>query len=327
MSYANLVERAWRIAWRYRALWLFGLFLAIFGGGAGGAPSFSGNLADFSRAWGERAAPWPGGLPLVGLAALLFGAAAIALAVGLAGMLLRYLSETALIRMVDRYEEQGQEASVAEGFRLGWSRPALELFLIDLVIGLPVALVLGFLFAISLAPLFLWATENRALGILGTLATLAALFVTIVLALLVTLTLSVLKPFIRRACVLGRRGIFGSIASGARLAWRRLGNALGIWLIALGIRIAYGLAALLAAIVLGAIALPMALFFGGGAALLARLVLNSAPMAMMLGGLVAAPVFFVIIVLPLLFLGALFQTLLSTIWTLAYRQLRESAGL
>ena len=37
---------------------------------------------------------------------------------------------TALIRMVDRHEATGEKVSVRQGFRLGWSRAALPLWLL-----------------------------------------------------------------------------------------------------------------------------------------------------------------------------------------------------
>jgi len=86
-----------------------------------------------------------------------------------------YVAETALIRMVDDYEETGEKHSVRQGFRLGWSRTALRFFLIDLLIGLPVAVVFILLFALAFAPPLLWATDSTAAGVIGTVVTIGGL--------------------------------------------------------------------------------------------------------------------------------------------------------
>ena len=70
------------------------------------------------------------------------------LIVGIVVAIARYVSETAVIRMVDEYEGSGNKMTVRQGFRIGWSRTAWRLFLINLIVNLPViALVLVLLIA------------------------------------------------------------------------------------------------------------------------------------------------------------------------------------
>ena len=44
MHYTDLIQRAWKITWRYKVLWIFGILLALAsgGGGSGGGGSSSG---------------------------------------------------------------------------------------------------------------------------------------------------------------------------------------------------------------------------------------------------------------------------------------------
>jgi len=93
----------------------------------------------------------------------------------IAATVAHYVAETALIRMVDDYEETGEKHSVRQGFRLGWSRTALRFFLIDLLIGLPVAVVFILLFALAFAPPLLWATDSTAAEVIGTVVTIGGL--------------------------------------------------------------------------------------------------------------------------------------------------------
>ena len=62
----------------------------------------------------------------------------VMLIVGIVVAIARYVSETAVIRMVDEYEDSGNKMTVRQGFRIGWSRTAWRLFLINLIVNLPV---------------------------------------------------------------------------------------------------------------------------------------------------------------------------------------------
>ena len=57
--------------------------------------------------------------------------------------LVRYPSETAVIRMVDEYEKTGIKVGFKQGWKLGWNRRAFRLWVIDLVVSLPVFLLLA----------------------------------------------------------------------------------------------------------------------------------------------------------------------------------------
>ena len=35
MHYTDLIQRAWKITWRYKVLWIFGILLALASGGGG----------------------------------------------------------------------------------------------------------------------------------------------------------------------------------------------------------------------------------------------------------------------------------------------------
>ena len=118
------------------------------------------------------------------------GVACLVVLLTIVGAIARYVAETALIRMVDHHEETGQKRSVRQGFRLGWSRRAFYLFLIDLVIGLPVAVAFILLFLLAAAPLLLWATESTAAGALGTATAIGLGLLVVLLAIIVAVILS-----------------------------------------------------------------------------------------------------------------------------------------
>jgi hypothetical protein len=49
---------------------------------------------------------------------------------------------------------------------------------------------------------------------------------------------------------------------------------------------------------------------------------SSGPLPWILAGAVGLPIFLLVLVIPLLFLGGLWQVYRSSVWTLTYRELR-----
>jgi hypothetical protein len=123
------------------------------------------------------------------------------------GIVAHYVAEAALIRMASEAEETGEKV----GLRLGFSRSAWQLFLIDLAMKLPVALAFLILSVLALSPLLLWTSGSTAAGVIGTLFTTGLFFLMIVLGIAVGVVLSPLVQVVRRACgVEGRVEVFKS---------------------------------------------------------------------------------------------------------------------
>jgi hypothetical protein len=230
------------------------------------------------------------------------------------------VAETALVRMVDDHEETGEKRSVRQGFRMGWSRTALRMFLIDLLIGLPAAAVLILLFVLAFVPLLLWTTKNTAAGVIGTVATIGLFFLFLLLAIVVGAALSLLMQFFRRACALEGLGVIEAIRRGFAVVRQHLKDVALMWLIMVGIGIGWAIAMIVVALTLlmvGGIlgALP-ALLAGGLASLVTE---GAAPW--ILGGAVGLPIFIVVVAVPALFLQGLAEVFKSSVWTLTYREL------
>jgi hypothetical protein len=359
MDHVKVLKRALEITWRYRALWIFGIILALvtasggpsnFGGGGGGngGPSqyeFNGDEFPFGGEdfpfGGEFPLPEmpqqfpPEILPRVGgiLIAAGVGLACLALVLIIAGVIARYVAETALIRMVDEHEDTGQKASIRQGFRLGWSRSAWRMFLIKLVIGIPKMVVFGVLFVLAAAPLFLWLTKSTAAGVIGTVAAIGLFLLLVFLAIIVSVAISLLMRFFWRACALEGLGVFDAIREGFGLVRRHLGDVLIMGLIMIGIRIGWVIAmvaitiVLLPAIILLII---LAVLLGGAPALvvfgIASLLFEGA-VPFILAAMIGLPIFILVVALPWLFLGGLVEVFRSSVWTLTYRELRALEGL
>jgi hypothetical protein len=319
MDYGKILKQAWHTVWRYRALWMFGAILALTTGrGGSNWLQYTFNRED-----------WPPGVRLgqvpswtvSTLLAIGIGLAFLILVFIVAAAVARYMSETALIRMVDEHEETGEQRTVRQGFRLGWSRIAWRLFLIDLVIGVPVALAFILLFLLAAAPLFLWATKSTAAGALGTVLTIGLGLLVILLAIVVSVTLSVLMRFFRRVCVLEQRGVTESIGRGYFMVKQNVKDVAVLWLIMLGLGIGWGILMIpvtLVVLFLGAV-------LGGLPALLAGVLANLAfggAVPWIIGLAVGIPLFILVVAVPLLFLGGLWEVFKSSVWTLTYRELR-----
>jgi hypothetical protein len=98
-----------------------------------------------------------------------------------------------------------------------------------------------------------------------------------------------------------------------------------MWLIMVGVGI--GLA--LAMIVIVVLLLLLAAVLAGVPALLAGGLTSLAlegPVPWIVGAAVGIPIFFLVLVVPMLFLGGLIEVFKSSVWTLTYREVRALEG-
>ena len=209
---------------------------------------------------------------------------------------------------------------------MGWSRTALRLFLMNLLIGLPTAVVFILLFLLAAAPLLLWITENKVAGAIGTVATIGLVFLAILLAIVVGTVLSLLMHFFRRACALEELGVIESIQQGYAVVRRHLKDVAIMWLIMVGL----GLGWIFVMIPVAILLLVVAAILGGFPALLvgglASLVFEG-PVPQILAAAVGIPIFILVVAVPGLFLGGLKEVFKSSAWTLTYRELRALEGM
>ena len=368
MKYASVFKRAWAMVWRYRALWIFGALLALttvngFYFGYNPHRVEAGRWTPIKVAEGYTFY-LPGEGPAIDLTdpegfsihldgrelrelealfteviphwvwAIVIAAVIVLVVLILVSTTARYVAEAALIRMVNATEESGERLSVGQGFRLGWSRSAWRLFLIDLATKLPVRLALAVLFLLALSPLLLWISGSVAAGAVGTLFTTILLFLVVVVAIAASAALSLLIHSIRRACAIEGLGVIPSIRRGLAVAKAHLKEVVVVWLMWIGVRIAW----MAAAVVVMILIFPATLLFVvvgavlGGlpavavGALLSPFLGDVAPW--IVGAIVGLPIFALVMSAPMLFLSGLVEVLKSSTWTLAYRDLRalESAA-
>jgi hypothetical protein len=302
MEYARILKRAAHVTWKYRALWLFGFLLALFGGGAGGS---YGRGANWNMDRTDLNRPeWVLGLVLLVVFAVLV---MVVLVVVLNGV-----SRGALIGMVREIEESGT-TSVRSGWKVGMSR-LFSMIGIDLLTGIPAAIVATLLLLLGAAPLLLMLVGRGSPGDGEPLAVLAILFTILlelgVIALLIAggVVLSLVVELAYRRCVLAGDGAARAIGTAWRTLRANLGRVGGMWLILL-----------LLDLLAGALMIPLYLLLFGAAGGLGMVVyrsLESAAPAVLAGALVFIPGLVVVS-----FVSGIYQAFRSAFWTLGYREL------
>jgi hypothetical protein len=351
----KILQRAWHILWNYRTLWIFGLLLALAAGGTasgGGNNGFqyqtngNGNGPQmpppesvqefFDMVGGELEKLFREGIPDVnitgeGLTAFLWVVGVFVLfliVLGVIATIAYYVAENAVIRMVDEYENTGTRMSVREGFRIGWSRGAWRLFLINLLVHLPVIL-LFLVLLIAGAGIFLAAIRgDQTFATVSVIGLIGLVFTTFCGVLILSVFLQLLRHFFWRVAVLEDAGVGESLRRGftmVRENWKSVGL---MWLVMIGLGIAWIFVSIIAFFILIPVvlvtsliaiivlAIPAALLFG-----LFSLFLTG-PLPWIAAALFILPLFALIAFSPWWLLGSWQSVFTSTVWTLTYREIK-----
>jgi hypothetical protein len=335
MNHGQILKRSWNILWGYRALWLFGVILAITSpsptlstprSGYTGTPVTRGFQitppGEITREFEKLGRLFSEGIP----AAIRDTLIPVVIGLVCAGLLLfilfrmgYYVSQVALLRMVNGYEETGEKVTWKEGFRLGWSRAAWRLFLIDLAIYIPVVLGFIILFGCGALPVLLSIGAGNEPTIPGIIATVGLVFLVFFLAIAVGVTLSLIMNIIRRSCVFQNTGVRVSILNGWQMVRHNLKDIFLMWLLLIGVSIGFMIAIIPVVLLL----VGIGILTGGviGLAIYALIQASSVESAWITAIILGGGVFLLVLALPLLFLGGLREIFISTSWTLTYREL------
>ncbi len=366
MEYRNLLRRTWQLVRNYRALWIFGAILALttaggfyyFGSDWAEDWKQDGIVVKLSD---ERTIYLPGdGLaidftstnpisvwfndngrrrelselgPILREAipgdvwALLIALGVVAVGMILVGTFARYTAEAALIRMVNETEETGEKVGLWRGLRLGFSRSAWRLFLIDLTINLPVTLLFILLFLLMLTPLGLWASDSTVAGVFGTVLTSGLLLLWVILLIVAKAVLSLFVQVARRASGVEGLGAWASIRRGMATVRGNFREAGLVWLLWICIRLMWMVAAIPVLIILSPILLVSVVggaLVGAVPALAVGALLTpylTGPFPWIVGAIAALPLFALVAAAPMFLVSGLVEVAKSGLWTLAYRDL------
>jgi hypothetical protein len=250
--------------------------------------------------------------------------AGIVIALAIIGQIFRYVAETSLIKMVDDYEDSGERLKAREGFKLGWSREAWRIFLADLVIELPFIATALLIVGLVLVPILVWSGDNTAASLVSLITSIGLAILLGLLMLAVRAVLFVVKPVIRREIALNQASVGGGISQGFKLArqyWKETGL---MGLILFGINVVWPLVmvpvVLLSLLVSGGLAVSTALLIGGEA-------FATGDPAMVAAIFIGLAVFIILLMIPMGFVIGLKKTFESSTWTLTFREIKALKSL
>jgi hypothetical protein len=329
MNHMKILKRAFNITVNYRVLWIFGILLALTSGGGGGNGGGGGGGNGSSGGGnnpGFNGQPPFGNIPQITpamtgtIVSLAIGFACLILALVVILNIVRYVSETAMIRMVDQYENDGEKLGFRQGFKLGWSRAAWKMFLMDLLITISFLAVLVVLLAVAALPLLVFLVKDVVpLHIVGGVISAGLLLLLIFAAIMVGLALSLVLLFARRVIVLENLGVRASLQRAFTIVKQRLGDVILMGVMMFGVGLAWTLVTIpviLAVIVAAALAggLP-ALLVGSITAMFAQ-----GAIPWIVAAIIGVPIFLLVIIIPGSLLGGWQKVYSSSAWTLAYRE-------
>lgn len=353
----KILKRAWYILWSYRALWVFGLILAL----AAGSSSGQGNNSRYEQSSGDnntQVTPqsmqeafrelqqevqklFREGIPDLDISGpelntFLWVVGAFVLVMVVVGIVMaiaRYVSETAVIRMVDEYEATGEKMGVRQGFRIGWSNTAWRLFLINLIVNLPLIALMLVLITVGAIVLFSVGNGSANFEAFSIVSAIALVFITIFVVVILTILLRLLRNFFWRIAVLEDAGVRESLQRGFAFVMENWKNVGLMWLVMIGLGIVWAVASILLIIV----SIPVVVVTAVIAALVAVL-----PYLLLVGifstflggflpwiaaGLFIAPLFFTLAFSPWVLLGSWQSVYTSSVWTLTYREIKALPAL
>jgi len=364
MDPVKILKRSWHILWSYKALWVFGLILALTAAGSSGGSGNSGTnfqsdsvnqqyelplsenfSEDFQEAFEEAGEEFEKvieeGLHAAGISdsevttLIWIGALFILVMVviGIVMSIARYVSETAVIRMVDEYEATDTKMTVRDGFRIGWSRTSWRLFLINLIVNLPIFLLLIVLGIVGFMMYSAFAGRGESFAIAGIIGLIGVAFLTIFVIAVISTLLRLLRQFFWRAAALEGLGVRESLSRGfamARENWKNVGL---MWLVMMGLGIIWMIVSFISLFVLIPVAFFTAIFGAVIAAIPGMLLVGffslflSGYLPWIVGGIFILPLFATLAFSPWVLLTAWQQIYISTVWTLTFREIKALPAL
>jgi len=331
VNHIEVVKRAFSITWHYRLLWVFGVVLAFTSGGGGGGVG-GGNSQSMPSSVPPRMdlvpdletlpdlpIPTASLISLLVMIGVLFVLGLLLFAV--ISIVAKYVSLTAVIRLVDDHEQTGEKRTLGQGLRLGWSPITWRLFLVQLVISLPVVILTLAMVLSALAPLLLWVTGDMRLGLTGTAATVCLLLPAALILIVLSIAANLLARFSERSCVMSEMGVIASVKHGYGTIRAHLKDVGIMWLLMIGAGLLWAVVSLLAFGLLAVVGISLgalpALAVGFGASLV-----TEGAIPWLLGGLVGLPICVLVVIIPSMLLQGWYQVFQANVWTLTYRELR-----
>lgn len=316
MNYTNIIKRSWQITWRYKAMWVLGIFAGISGcqpgggGGGGGTGSTGRDMRSFMGDGGNM--PRIPSVDNLGrelgsvmqwLPALL-AAAIVVLLLIVVWSILSVAARGGLVTGVDA-AENGVKMRVGEMWGAGFGR-FWALVGVDVVLVLPLVF-LGLLLAVFIIVPIMGATTGGGDALIAAAVPVCgALGLGIPLLLVASFVLGIMHPIAVRYVMLGGQGVGHAVANSWRFLRARVKDTVLMWLISGALNFAAGFVLAIPVIV---IAVVLGIAMGG------VFYTEQWSLLVALGG----TMLFLIMLLSIAY-GAIWGTFTSALWTLFFRE-------
>ena len=300
MDYMGTLQRAWRLTWANKWLWLLG-FLAALGGGVSSTSNYN---FDSGSTTTSQITPEMG-MALAGGALVLM---CVFFIIGILLWLVTLAAKGGLITSVAELD-RGQTTSFGRAFRQGW-RKVLPLVGMTLVLNAVVIILLIILFvgfagtAMAAIAAGQGMDSNALAGILGTAGVVFLCLLCLLIPLAIVINL--IYPFAYRGMMLRDLGVMDSIRHGWRVLRENLGHIFLLGLLFFVIGLVVGL-------VSGAIVGLLGLSTG----LISMILNGSQPTTTQM---VAAGLGFLVTAIIFAIISAIITAWRSATFTLAYEQ-------
>jgi hypothetical protein len=308
VDYFGILKKAWNITWRYKALWVLGLFAgAGSGGSSGGSSNYSTGSDELSSGGTDAFTQWMGDNWLA--FAIVMG---VLVMIGLVFWVLSVAAQGGLVHGSNEAAE-GRTPSLRDAWGVGFSKWG-RTFMISFVLGLPVivvAILMGVLIAVSVGGGALLGSgggsdavgTGAAVGAFGGLCCILPIFVVLIIA--ASIILGIVYPLALRYGIL-EDTTFGQAIMRGWNDLRAKRGAFMMWLVMLLPQFALGFV-MLALMV--PFMVPAFAFF-----IAEKYVMGTA--------------FFALMALVMLVPTAIYGTFVSTAWTVFFRQMTgvEASG-
>lgn len=310
MNYGEVLERAWRITWRFKGLWVLGI-LAGCSNGSGGSGG-GGGSSNYSQSFGNGNGPAPEQFSqLEQFFETIDPAVMVAVAVALVlfilllwaiSLLIGVFGQAGLIHGADQ-ADRGQAVTLAMaatgGLDAFWRLLGLELILlairIGLVVGVATVVLVFLVFTLGIGALLLIPLICILTPVLLLLGLALGIYLQFVRAAIVVDSLSITQA-LKEAWALVRSHVTPSAVMGLILV-------LGGWVVSLILSVPFFLVLIP---LIGGVAFGTETALGIGIGLAALCCLAYLPVMLLLNGVL--------------------QTYIQTAWTLTYRRLTDRGG-
>ncbi len=267
MNYGDIIRRSWHITWRYKALWVLGIFAGVSGcqasaggnyGGGSGTRGYTYNgegmsTAQIGRLWDS----------VSNLIPLLIAVVLVLLLLSLVFMVLSIAARGGLVTGTNAADD-GRRATLTELWGAGFGR-FWTLLGLDILLKLPIVVVMLVMMAGVLVPIFsaIFRGSDVSPAILAPVC--GSLAIGLPFLLVLSFVLGIMYLIALRYVMLGGQGAFMAAGNGWRFFRARFKDTFLLWLINLGLNIVASVALAIPMVVVAiAIAFPMVTSAIGG---------------------------------------------------------------